>query len=224
VACVTTLLLVLGGAALILVLELPSRGVAADWHRKILPSLFLSVTTRTAGFNTVDMAQFSNPTLLVAMLLMVVGGSPAGTAGGVKTTTLATLHALIISRARNRQRVELMGRSLPAEVVSKALFTTAAYAAVIVAATLMIQLVEQGSAPHAQVGSLFLPHMFEVVSALGTVGLSVNLTPTLTDPSKLVLAACMFAGRVGPLLLATSLVGSARRIDYAYPHERIMIG
>ena len=220
----TTLLLVLGGGALIFLLEFPSKGVGGPWHSKILASLFMSVTARTAGFNTVGTPQFSNPTLLVVMLLMVVGGSPGGTAGGVKTTTLAALHALIVSRARNRSKVELMGRSLPPEVMAKALFTAAAYGAAIVAGTLLLQVIEQGATPHAQVGSLFLPHLFEVVSALGTVGLSIETTATLTDPSKVVIIVCMLAGRVGPLLLASSLVGSAQRIDYAYPEERIMIG
>ena len=220
----TTAKLIIMGAVLIFLIELPGGAMPEPLVDRIMPSFFLSVTCRTAGFNTIDLAQLSNPTLLICILLMAIGGSPGSTAGGIKTTTFATLNALVLSRARNRPKVELFNRSLPAEVVTKAIATAAAAFLVILMATIAIEMLEHAGNPHAEVKNAFLSILFEVVSALGTVGLSVGITPTLGAPAKLVLVLCMFVGRLGTVLVANSLLGSVKRLEYTLPEEQIIIG
>ncbi len=220
----TTVILIVGGALLILLLELPGTGLPGAWYHRILPAMFLSVTSRTAGFNTVDLAGLTNPTLLVTILLMAIGGSPGSTAGGIKTTTAAVLHALVLSRARNRPKVELLDRSVPADVLTKAIATAAAAFVVIIAASILMEFAEFGGKAHREVTAGFLPIVFEVVSALGTVGLSVGITPGLTAAAKLVLVACMFLGRLGTLLVANSVLGTVARVEYSLPEERIIVG
>jgi trk system potassium uptake protein TrkH len=220
----TTFWLIVGGAIIIFLIELPGGAMPAPLMDRIMPSVFLSVTCRTAGFNTVDLSQLSNPTLLICILLMGIGGSPGSTAGGIKTTTFATLNALILSRARNRPKVELFNRSLPAEIVTKALATAAAAFLVVLIATIAIEMLEHAGNPHAEVQNSFLAILFEVVSALGTVGLSVGITPTLGAPAKVVLVICMFVGRLGTVLVANSLLGSIKRLEYTLPEEQIIVG
>ena len=220
----TTFWLIVAGAVIIFLIELPGGAMPAPYIDRIMPSFFLSVTCRTAGFNTVDLSQLSNPTLLICILLMAIGGSPGSTAGGIKTTTFATLNALILSRARNRPKVEIFNRSLPSEIVTKALATAAAAILVVLIATIAIEMLEHAGHPHADVQNAFLAILFEVVSALGTVGLSVGITPTLGAPAKLVLVLCMFVGRLGTVLVANSLLGSVKRLEYTLPEEQIIVG
>lgn len=220
----TTLLLIVAGTVLFFFIELPGSAMRGGLADRLLPSAFLSVTCRTAGFNTVDMAQLSNPSLMLCLLLMFIGGSPGSTAGGIKTTTFATLNALLFSRAKNRPKVELLGRSLPPDVVTKALAATAGAVAMVLLATAVIELLEQYGRPSSAAGNSFLWVLFEVVSALGTVGLSVGITAKLGAAAKLVLVVCMFVGRLGTLLVAFSVVGSVRRVEYTLPEERIIVG
>ena len=220
----TTLLLIVVGAALFYVIELPGSAMPGGFAERLMPSLFLSVTCRTAGFNTVDMAQLSNPSLMLCLLLMFIGGSPGSTAGGIKTTTFATLNALLFSRAKNRPKVEMLGRSLPPDVVTKALAATAGAVAMVLLATMVIELLEHSGRSSTESGNAFLAVLFEVVSALGTVGLSVGITADLGAAAKLVLVVCMFVGRLGTILVAYSLVGSVRRVEYTLPEEQIIVG
>jgi trk system potassium uptake protein len=220
----TTLLLIIGGAALVFLLELTGNAIRGPWTERLLGSVFLSITSRTAGFNTVDTSSLTNGALLLVMILMTVGGGAGSTAGGIKTSTAAVLYALIRSRARNRPKVEMLDRSVPMDVVAKALTTTAGFLGMIVFATLLLQVTELYGAPHNLHRGAFLEHLFEVVSALGTVGLSTGLTAALSDAGKLVIILCMFVGRLGPLLIAGSLIGLQRRIDYSYPEEHIIVG
>lgn len=221
----TTFGLLVVGMALFFILEknTPS-STHGTFFQQAMQSMFLSVTARTAGFNTLPMTQLTNPSILVLIILMFIGASPGSTGGGIKTTTFAILNALVFSRARNRPKVELLRRSVPADAVGKALATVAAFILIVLVATIALQIVELRGLPHAQVPGSFLPHLFEVVSALGTVGLSLNLTPTLSTAGKIVIVCCMFLGRVGPLVLIASLIGMRKQLNYTYPEERILVG
>jgi trk system potassium uptake protein TrkH len=220
----TSLLLTAGGAALIFLLELTGKAMPESAGIDVLQSLFLAVTARTAGFNTVETEQLTNATLLIVMLLMVVGGSPGSTAGGIKTTTLATLWALLSSRVRNRPRVELLNRRLPTEVIAKALMTAAGFLLAIIVAVILLQITELFGQPHALHRGEFLEYLFETISALGTVGLSTGITGGLSGPGRLVITFCMFVGRLGPVLVAVSLVGRQHRKEYSYPEEELIVG
>ncbi|MCB2153930.1 TrkH family potassium uptake protein [bacterium] len=219
-----TTILVVGGWGILAILEMRNPGSGNSIWEWFQSSLFLSVTARTAGFNTVAMSDLANPTLLVLMILMIIGASPGSTGGGLKTTTAAILTSIISSRSRNRPKVEILDRSIPAELVAKALAVTAGYIAAIVVATILLQSAEYGLRPHAEVRGQFLEHLFEVVSAMGTVGLSLGVTAKLSSLGKLIIIACMFIGRLGPLMIAISLVGRRKRLNYTMPEENLMVG
>jgi trk system potassium uptake protein TrkH len=220
----TTLVLLPAGAILVFALEMTGEAMAGSWLQHGMESVFMSVTARTAGFNTVPVGQLTNGALLVIILLMVVGGSPGSTAGGMKTTTLAALYALVSSRVRNRPKTELLDRSLPGEVTAKALFTACGFLLLIIGGVLALQVTELYGVPHGDRHSDFLAYLFEVVSALGTVGLSTGVTASLSSAGKCVIIACMFVGRLGPLVVANSLLGAQKRADYTYPEESLIVG
>ena len=169
----------------------------------------------TTGFNTVDTGALGPATLWLVMVLMFVGGSPGSTAGGVKTTTLATVVASVWATLRGRARVEAFRRTLSDEQVTKALALIGISLATVAVAILALLATQTGDA---------LALTFEAVSAFGTVGLSTGLTPTLDAWGKLVLVAVMFVGRVGPITLGFALAARARPTRVVYPSEKIMIG
>lgn len=222
VVLLTTALLIVGGWLVFQMLETANN--AGPIQGRVLPSLFLSVTARTAGFNTVAMDQLSSASLVAMILLMFVGGSPGSTAGGIKTTALAALVATVRARARGRPEAELLGRSISGEVVGRALGATAVMTGVILVGTIVLDVAESGLGPHAGSGAHFLDHLFEVASAVCTVGLSTGITPTVSESGRVVLELCMFVGRVGPLLLAATLFSTARRAEYRLPREDLIIG
>lgn len=224
VVLLTTALLIVGGAATVLALETNGAASTGPIGLRVMDSLFVSVTARTAGFNTVPTGYLTNGTLLIVILLMGVGGSPGSTAGGIKTTTLATMYALLTSRLRNRERVELLQRTVPEDTVSKAMITLTAFLLAAAAATTLLQVTELAGAAHHLNRGKFLEYLFEVVSALCTVGLSTGVTPGLSIPGKLVIVACMFMGRLGPLMIATSLIGTRRAAGISYPEDHLNIG
>ncbi len=194
------------------------------FYKRFLPSAFLSCTSRTAGFNTLDTGRLSNVTILFLLAFMMIGASPGSTGGGIKTTTFFILIAMIRSRLLNRPRVEFFRRSIPGDLVAKALATVGAFIILTALAATAIEYVEYGFISHSASPGRILDFLFEVVSALGTVGLSLGITADLQPLSRLVLIACMFAGRVGPLVLAASLIGQRRRLQYTLPEERLMVG
>lgn len=184
-----------------------------------LASFFQSVTARTAGFHTVDFGALAPATLLGVIALMFVGGSPGSCAGGIKTTTAATLLLTLRAELAGRRYVNAFGRTLPRSAVAAA-FAVTSSALVAANAGLLALLISEG----AGVGNArFVDLAFESMSALATVGLSTGVTPTLAPVSKLVLAALMFLGRVGPLTLAAILAGR-RADDWRHPTEAVMIG
>lgn len=173
---------------------------------KITNAWFLSATPRTAGFNNVDYTLVGNDTSALTMLLMFIGGSPGSTAGGIKTTTVAVLAALGLSRFRGRRYVSLKDRAIPQGTVERTVGIVLLALFVIVASFFAISAIEAVGQDAVTSRAQFLPIAFEVVSAFATVGLSMNYTPELESPSKLIVAALMFIGRVGLFSFFTAVM------------------
>lgn len=207
-------ILVLGGALLFALLEWSNAfGHLGSGHR-VLAALFMSVNLRTAGFYAVDIGTLTTTSLAVACVLMFIGGSPGSTAGGIKTTTLATIVATMRGELSGREP-NLGRRALSAEVVRRAVAVTALSVAIVLGGLLALTLTE--SHPFESI-------LFEVVSAFGTVGLSRGITPELTTPGKLLVSAMMFVGRVGPLTIALAVGSSAVALRYRLARESLPIG
>mgnify|MGYP002378018086 FL=1 len=192
-----------------------------DAGGQLAGSLFHSLTPRTAGFNTLDLEKMQPATHFFTMLLMLVGGSPGGTAGGLKTTTVVILLLAVVALIRGRSP-EILRRRIPDQLVVKSLVMLVLAFSFISAAVFALLATEQdtvlASSSH---GGLRL--MFEAVSAFATTGLSVGVTPRLTEAGKLIIITCMFLGRIGPLTLVLAI--SARRAQrFEYPKEGVMIG
>ncbi len=219
----TTAVLVLAGAVIFAVLEKDASLAGLPRTDRVLASLFQSVTCRTAGFNTIDIAALSPATLFFMMILMVIGGSPSSTAGGIKTTTFAVLVLTAVNRLRHRVHVNVFNRTLsPASVANALSLALAAFATIVVGLFLLLLL----EAPDvtAERHGVFIGYLFETVSALGTVGLSTGATATLTPASRVLIAVLMFVGRLGPLTVAGALAREDQVTDWQYPEEEVLIG
>ncbi len=217
-----TAILVAGGTLALWGIEGRSSFAAMSPGERFQASLFQSVTARTAGFNTVDLATLAPASLLLLMLLMFVGGSPGSCAGGIKTTTAAILALTTRARLGGRQHVNLFHRTLPPRLVQTAFaLTSLAFAAAALGLFVLLLL----EAPGVREGRFSpLDLAFETISALGTVGLSTGTTPRLGEGARLVLSALMFVGRVGPLTLVAVFVGDERPGDLRHPEEPAMVG
>jgi trk system potassium uptake protein len=219
-----TLILLIGGTLGFLIFE---------WHGglgdlplpdKLMAAFFQSVTTRTAGFNTLDFGRLASITLFFAISLMFIGAGSGSTAGGIKVNTLGVLLALSRAHLRGEQAVNLFHRTLTPTVVARAVAVFAVSLVVVHVATMALVVTEMGFTPHAQNGRLFLELLFEVVSAFGTVGLSTGVTPTLSGPGKVILVLVMFTGRLGPLAIALGLFGRERKARLEYAESSVMVG
>ena len=182
---------------------------------RILASIFQTVTPRTAGFNTVNLNAISQVGLLTMIILMLVGGSSGSTAGGMKTSTLAVLFATIISLFKKKDETELLRRRVGNEAVKSAIAIFIMYVTLFLLGALIISKVE---------GLSLLPCMYETASAIGTVGLSLGITPQLHVASKLILMLLMFFGRVGGLTLFFALFGIRKKPLSKFSAENISIG
>lgn len=182
---------------------------------KVLNSMFISVSARTAGFNAVDIGALTHETWALHYFLMFVGGGSAGTAGGVKVGTVAVLVLLVLAEARGHSDTEAFGRRVGASAQRQAITVLALGSIMVVLGTLFLLRVTDF--PTDQI-------IFEVISAFGTVGLSTGITAQLPASGQLVLTLLMFIGRVGTITLATSLVLGERRMPYRYPEEHPIVG
>ncbi|GBF51192.1 cation transport protein [Leptospira ryugenii] len=182
---------------------------------QILHSLFYSITTRTAGFNTLDIAQMGLPITFISFFLMWVGASPISTGGGVKTTTIAISFLNIVDQIRGKERLEIFHRSIAPSTIARASASIVLSLFVIFSAILSLLLCE--SAP-------FVDICFEVVSAFGTVGLTRGLTPVLSSSGKIILCFVMFVGRVGILTLLIAITRQTKNYAYKYPVEYVVVG
>ncbi len=224
IVVITTAILIFSGASLFYIFERNHIIKDAPVLTKMLTSLFQSVTPRTAGFNTVDIGLLTNATILLMIVLMFIGASPGSTGGGVKTTSAALLVMLMWNRLKGGIEVNLYNRTIPREIVSRtvSIIFASAFAVAIIWSVLLIA--GGGRLPTPETRSLFVEYLFDTVSAFGTVGLSMGITPKLNDLQKYALILMMFAGRVGPLTLAFSLSREAGKKSLTFAEEGVMVG
>jgi len=190
---------------------------------KLMASVFQSVTSRTAGFNTLEMASLANNSLLIILILMLIGASPGSCGGGIKTTTFAVIVAMIYSRFRDQRQVQLLNRGIPEAVLSRAIAITFMFLGMLILACLVLLVSEHPGGVHTLGRTLFLEVVFEAFSAMGTVGLSMGLTPELSDMGRMVIILLMYIGRVGPLTLALAVAGR-RRFRVRLAEEDFWVG
>jgi trk system potassium uptake protein TrkH len=211
-----TAILIVAGTLLILLIEDTGLLTPLAWPGKLLAAYFQAVTPRTAGFNTVDIAGLRTATQFFLVVLMFIGASPGSTGGGIKTTTFGLLAAAVWSQGRGQDDVVLLGRRIPVEQVHRALAVTLLSGGLVVLVTLLLSLTEAAE---------FLTLLFETVSAFGTVGLSMGITPKLSTLGRLLIIGTMYAGRVGPLTLVFALAQSRRpQNGVRHVEDRVLIG
>jgi trk system potassium uptake protein TrkH len=211
-------ILIIAGMAAILLFERFAGGTDPHKNPNVLDALFQSITARTAGFNTVDISELSAPGKLLLALLMFIGGSPGSTAGGIKTVTLAVVIMTAFAALRKRQEVEMFKRSVRIVVVGRAITITLLFVAVLFVSGLALCITENDN------GFAMSDIMFEAASALGTVGLTTGITPSLTTAGKLIIIVVMLVGRLGPLTLLAALTFDIKPARYNYPDEAIIVG
>lgn len=212
-----TFTLIFGGAFLIFVLEFYNPATLGNLSigEKIQAAFFQSVTTRTAGFCTISQAGLGKATALICCILMFIGGSPSGTAGGIKTTTMAILFLTVVSIIKGRRDTEMFGRKVGDIAVRRALSIFGVSFGVMLLAVIMLAAVQPGD---------FLDCLFEVISAIATVGLSRDFTTELTIVGRIIIIITMYIGRIGPISLAL-FFNSKRFVNVkSYPEERVSVG
>ena len=193
------------------------------WQRPMI-AIFHSVTCRTAGFNTVDIGSLTNAMLFISVLLMIIGAGPCSTGGGLKVSTAVVLVVDAWATFRGQSRVNIFRRTMPREVVERATATTMIFALVAAFALTALLLIEQSKGAHQGTGTQFMDGLFEVVSALGTVGLSTGITPHFGLLARLVIIALMLIGRLGPISVFAALSQTERAKSVEYPSEEPLIG
>jgi trk system potassium uptake protein TrkH len=210
-------MLIAAGAILIFSFEYRNPATMGDlsFQGKMLSAFFQSVTTRTAGYNTLPIGELYKQTLFLMIILMFIGASPASTGGGVKTTSLAVIAAAVWSMVKGSETPQLFERRLAEQIVYKAFSLMFFSLLLITVVTMGMCITEEAQ---------FLNIMFEVTSAFGTVGLSTGITPGLTVPGKIMIIITMFAGRVGPLTLAFALGQKKIKPLYKNPEGKVIIG
>ncbi len=223
--------LVLGCTALLIAFGWLSF-LALEWHDtlrgmpawlKALHAWFMSVTPRTAGFNTIDYGRAREATNFLTILLMTVGGSPGSTAGGMKTTTFALIVLLAFSRMRRHEVVSAFGRTVPEESVQRAVGLAVGYLTIMLLGVMLLTLTEN---PARNGDDRFLRYMFECSSAFNTVGLSMGLTSGLSTPGRCLMITLMFVGRVGPATAAAALALRPRDHagEFRFAYEEVALG
>lgn len=218
IALTATAVLLFGGAALFFVLEYDNSLTIGDMSLfdKIQICLFQSVTTRTAGFATVPQENLTEASAIVALLLMFIGGSPVGTAGGIKTVTITVLFAAAYAAIKNRNDVSMFSRTVSKQAVSKAIGVTCMSFTIMFVSTVLLAAVTDAPA---------LDILYETVSATATVGLTRNLTPSLNLIGRLIIIASMYLGRVGPISLAVAFTFKKQNDNIVKnPTEIISVG
>ena len=218
IALSATLVLIFGGAVIIFILEYNNPLTIANYSffDKIQVSFFQSITTRTAGFATIPQENLTNASAIFCLLLMFIGGSPVGTAGGIKTVTIVVLFATAYSAIKNKNEVSIFNRTLPRQITKKAVAVTAMSFSIVFISTILLAAVTDAAA---------IDIIYETVSATATVGLSRNLTPYLDLFGKLIIIVTMYLGRIGPISLAVALNSNKESGNIIKnPTEEISVG
>jgi len=211
----TTAILIILGAILFYTFEHEQTLSSLSVKNKIFVSVFQSVTTRTAGFSMVDVGSLTSPTFLYFMFFMFIGGSPCSTAGGVKTTTVFVIFALVYSIFQGKEELEVYGRTIHKRTVLKAVSILTISLLTIMLFSLILLYSEEAS---------FNVIIFEVFSAFGTVGLSGGLTSDLTPVGKITVSILIFIGRIGPLTLALIIGRNIVERKIRFPEGRVLVG
>jgi trk system potassium uptake protein TrkH len=193
------------------------------WKRPIV-CLFHSISSRTAGFNTVDIASMTNASLFITSLLMLIGAGACSTAGGLKVSTMMVLVTQAKAAFSGRLKLSVFRRTIPPETVQRATVTTMLFILTVFLALTVLLAFEQSSEPHPDSRDRFLDAYFEVVSAVGTVGLSTGVTSHLSSAGKVIVIVLMFLGRLGPISVFVALSRGQRTDHYEHPQTSVLIG
>ena len=217
VVSTTIILLVVGTVAFFLTeLRNPATLEPFSFKDKFLAAWFHSMSTRTAGFNSIDLGQMSIAGLFITMGFMFIGASPSGTGGGIKTTTFRILYNSTKSVLRGKDEVILYQREVPSTLILKAVAVVFGTGACIVLVTIVIASIESELT--------LLPILFEVISAFATVGLSTGITSSFAVASKFILVFAMYVGRVSILILIAAFIGDPSPSSLNYPQENLLVG
>lgn len=215
IVLVTTAVLIFGSAVIFFFIEDSYSMNGFNIHERILASLFQSVTPRTAGYNTINLTSLSEGGSLLTMLLMFIGGSPGSTAGGIKVTTFVTLLISTWASTRQSSDITIFKRRLETDSLKKACAITVIYVCISFTSVLLISASQDFSLKEI---------MFEVFSAIGTVGLTMGITPFLNAFSKIIIILLMYSGKVGVLSMAAVLAEKKEPSPLCRPYEKIIIG
>lgn len=217
IVLVMTLGLLIFGTIVFFILEYSNSKTLKNFNffDKIINSFFQSVTTRTAGFASINQTGFTESSTILTIFLMFIGGSPASTAGGIKTTTIFLLIVTTISFIKNNDEIEVFNRRISFSIVKRAIGIFVISIILVNAVVFVLSLIEDYS---------FIDLLFETVSAFATVGLSKDLTPHLKDITKVFIIILMFIGRVGPLTIIFSFYNKVNRKKFKYSNGNVIIG
>ena len=210
--------LVIGGTILMLLFEYnnPETIAAMNGGEKVLNSFFAAVTPRTAGFNSISTSGMTSAGKFLTMILMMIGGSPGSTAGGIKTTTVGVLILTVICVIKRREDTEVFSKKISKDLVYKAFTLFFIGSGLVIVVSLILSCTETGAS--------FTAILYETVSAFGTAGLTIGLTPNLSVIGKVLIMLMMYIGRVGPLTVVLSLTKEKIKSGIKYPEGKILIG
>jgi len=223
VLVVTAALLLIGWVGFAL-LEAGTTLAGLSFGERALAVWFHGITPRTAGFASLDYGAMTGATLIYTMVMMFIGASPGSTGGGVKTTTIGVLFAVMAARVRAHRQVSALGRGIRPATVATAIVVLTLSLLVVVLGMVAVSVCEHGITGGAAGTATVLGETFDVVSAFGTVGLSTGITPHLQPSSWLVLTLVMFVGRVGPLTIGLALAGRQPHVEPRFAEEELMVG
>lgn len=214
----TTLLLLIAGTLAFIGAELKNNETfgSLSFGNKLMAAFFLSASTRTSGFNTIDISKMNQASLFIAIALMFIGGSPGSMAGGIKTTTLRVLTSCTKAILQGKEQVLIYQRQIPLSLILKAVGVAVGSIALVILATTLIALTD--------LEFNFLQILFEVVSAFATTGLSAGITGILSIPAKLILVVTMYVGRVGVLVFISAVIGDSSPSLIEYPEDNLLVG
>jgi trk system potassium uptake protein TrkH len=218
VVLTTTLILTVGSTILIFLFEYGNDKTLGPLSEagKILGALFHGVTPRTAGSNTLPIADLTHSTLFLTIILMFIGAGSGSTAGGIKITTFAVLMATFWSQIKGNEDVVLFRRRIVIETILKAFTVAISGLIIVIIVTLLLSITDKGQN--------FIMYLFEATSAFGTVGLSMGLTPELSPIGRILIIFTMFAGRLGPLTLGFAITRRRTSKGFQHPKGNLMIG
>ena len=223
--CVTTtLILIVGGTIALCLAEYGNIFKTTGFGYGVANCFFQSVTARTAGFDTILQSRLTDVSVMLTIILMFIGVCPGSTGGGIKTTTTAAIILLVYRRFAGKQAVTAFKRSISPDSIVRALSVALLAALIIIVMFALLMFVEERPMAHSASSGMFVDILFEVVSAFGTVGLSLGITPNLQAVGKIVIILTMFIGRVGLLTLAFALARPPKKGEIVFVDESVIVG